>query len=540
MPDSILVIGRESVGKSQLIASLTGKSAHPANFRGSTVAVETYSDGAETWIDTPGLWHQSDAATTRETLGALETQERVLLVAQATHLDEDLAELLPLARGKKGAVVVTFWDKVAENPRARQALERVGRDLELELVPVDARRLDEAARKEIRMALDNARLISGPPREKIGWRVEPKTGPLENRIFGPILALFLLFFPAIVAVYTANTFGAFADPLAQGLLKPLIAALEHSPALLHEITIGRYGLVTMGPLLFVWAIPTVVLYAFFLGLYKASGLIDRATVALDPLLRPIGLAGRDLVRVVMGWGCNVPAVIATRSCGSCSRGTCVSAIAFGAACSYQFGATLGIFAAAKRPELVWPFLAYLGATTLIYTRLSAPQAARTKTLLPLVAGRNFLEWPRFSAVWREARGTLRGFFVQALPVFFAITILASLLDYCGVLTAFSGVLAPLMGLFHLPADAALPVILASIRKDGILLLAEGDLAKKLSAGQILTGVYLAGTLFPCLVTVLSIGREMKARFALRLLVRQAGASLIFTLVLAWACYFLGF
>jgi Fe2+ transport system protein B len=48
-------------------------------------------------------------------------------------------------------------------------------------------------------------------------------------------------------------------------------------------------------------------------------------------------------------GCNVPAVISTRGCSSCSRGTCISAIAFGSACSYQFGATLGVFSAAELP-----------------------------------------------------------------------------------------------------------------------------------------------------------------------------------------------
>jgi Fe2+ transport system protein B len=66
-----------------------------------------------------------------------------------------------------------------------------------------------------------------------------------------------------------------------------------------------------------------------LGAYKASGLVERITITLDPLLRPFGLSGRDLVRVIMGFGCNVPAVISTRACSSCSRGTCISAIAFG-------------------------------------------------------------------------------------------------------------------------------------------------------------------------------------------------------------------
>ncbi|WP_287521361.1 nucleoside recognition domain-containing protein [Okeania sp. SIO2C2] len=164
----------------------------------------------------------------------------------------------------------------------------------------------------------------------------------------------------------------------------------------------------MSPLLFIWAMPTVILYALFLGAYKASGLIERITIALNPLLRPFGLSGRDLVRVIMGMGCNVPAVISTRACSSCSRGTCISAIAFGSACSYQLGATLGVFSAAKLPYLIIPYLLYLTATTLIYTYIISSPTAKSNQNLLVIEGRAFLEFPRLSVIWREAKSTITG------------------------------------------------------------------------------------------------------------------------------------
>ncbi len=72
----------------------------------------------------------------------------------------------------------------------------------------------------------------------------------------------------------------------------------------------------------------------------------------------------------MGFGCNVPAVISTGACSSCSRGTAISAIAFGAACSYQLPATLAVLAAASKTFglnlflLPFLFLSYLLLTTL--------------------------------------------------------------------------------------------------------------------------------------------------------------------------------
>ncbi|NET60599.1 MAG: ferrous iron transporter B [Symploca sp. SIO2E6] len=531
---AVVAIGKESVGKSQLIASLTQKPAYSSNFRGTTVACETYRDGDSTFVDTPGILRQSDSVTTATVLNRLPETDTVLLVVQATHIDEDLAELLPLVQGKRGVVAVTFWDKVRAKAEAMEVLERLRQSSGIGFIPVDARHLRASDRVEIIEALSSPGTFTQEFKPKpIGWWIEPSPTLLEHRYWGPVAAILLLLLPAIIAVGTANTLAGFVEPLVQGLVKPLVQQLNLLPSLLREILVGRYGLVTMSPLLFVWAVPTVVLYALFLGAYKASGLIDRITVAMHPLMLPLGLTGRDLVRVIMGFGCNVPAVINTRACSSCSRGTCISAIAFGSACSYQFGATLGVFAAAQLPYLVIPYLFYLTVTTLIYTRLTAPKKARSPLNKLLVEGRSFLELPRPIAIWREAHSTLSQFFLQAIPIFLGITIIASLLDWLGILSLLSGVLGPVMRLFRLPAEAALPVVLASIRKDGILLFTEPNVVGVLTPSQILTAVYLAGVILPCLVTLLTIVREVSWRFALKLLSQQVVAGVGFSLLLAW-------
>ena len=125
----------------------------------------------------------------------------------------------------------------------------------------------------------------------------------------------------------------------------------------------------------------------------------------------------------------------------------------------------------------------------------------------------------------------------ALPIFFAITLIASVLGWSGLLDKAAAVVQPLMSLFRLPAEAALPVLLASIRKDGILLFAGGEetgsMAAAWTATQVLTAVYLAGVLLPCLVTALTIAREQSWRFAAKLLTRQALAASAFAATVAW-------
>lgn len=530
----IVAIGKENTGKSQLIASVTGCSAKSSNFRGSTTGCETYPSDEFTFVDTPGILYRSDSATTRAALKQLQEGDTVLLVIKATHIDDDLAELLPLVRGKRGVVVITFWDKVRATRETRQIIEQWGQTSHLSFIPVDARHLTASDRTYLLTALEQAQPFPHDwiP-QPVGWRIEPKLTLLEHPGIGWLFALLLLLLPAIIAVFGANNFANFVDPVVQALTKPLIMQLQRLPSPLTEILVGRYGLVTMGPLLFVWAVPTVVLYALFLGAYKASGLIERITVAIHPALRPIGLSGRDLVRVIMGFGCNVPAVISTRACSSCSRRTCISAIAFGSACSYQLGATLGVFSAANMPNLVIPYLLYLACTTLIYTRLIAPAAARSPQNPLVIENRNFLEYPRWQAIRREASSTLNQFFRQAIPIFLLITVIASLLDWLGVISTLANLLNPLMMLFRLPVEAALPVSLASIRKDGILLFAEPNTLAILTPLQILTGVYLAGVLLPCLVTALTISREQSPRFALSLMGRQVIAAVGFSMLLAW-------
>ena len=505
-----LLVGKENTGKSQLIAALTGQSAYSANFRGSTVRCETYVADNRVWIDTPGILYRSDSKTTQTALSQLKAADTVILVVKATHATADLTELLPLVTGKQGVVVMTFWDKVltANSEEKDAVVSQWAQSLGLTIIPVNARQIAAGERQSILRAVQTpSPFPSQWAFPTAGWRVTSKPTLLEHPQLGWMVAFLLLLLPAVLAVWLANGFAAGIDPLVQALLAPVIELLSPLPSFFSAILLGPYGLLSMGPLLLIWAVPTVVLYALFLGAYKSSGLIERLTMTLHPLLQPLGLSGRDLIRVMMGFGCNVPAVISTRSCSSCTRQTCMGAIAFGSACSYQFGATLAVFSAASLPWLVVPYLLYLGLSTLIYTRLISPKIARSPRNSLVIEHRTFLERPSLSAVWREARGTLQQFVVNAIPIFVTISAIASLLDWLGIMSALAAALNPLMGIFRLPAEAALPVILSSIRKDGLLLFAEPETLAVLTPLQILTGVYLAGVLLPCLVTALTIERE---------------------------------
>ena len=81
-----------------------------------------------------------------------------------------------------------------------------------------------------------------------------------------------------------------------------------------------------------------------------------------------------------------------------------------------------------------------------------------------------------------------------------------------MIATLANIINPMMGLFNLPPQASLPIVLASIRKDGLLLFAEPETLGMLTPLQVLTGVYLAGVLLPCLVTFLRFHPYMLFHF----------------------------
>lgn len=235
--DCIVVIGKESTGKSQLIASLTGQSAYSDNFRGSTVACDTYQSEVYTFIDTPGILYRSDSVTTKKALRQLQENDTVLLVVKATDVDRDLVDLLPLVADKRGIIVITFWDKVrpkAHNghltglgqPQTPCPPQQIIREWieasNLTVVTVDARYLTTEQKNFILSSLQEPNTFPAqwiPTRA--GWQIEPQPTLLEHPRLGWLVAIALLVLPAIIAVWGANSFATLVDPIVQAGVNPL-------------------------------------------------------------------------------------------------------------------------------------------------------------------------------------------------------------------------------------------------------------------------------------------------------------------------------
>ena len=200
--------------------------------------------------------------------------------------------------------------------------------------------------------------------------------------------------------------------------------------------------------------------------------------------------------------------------------------------------TLAVFAAAGMAGLGLVYILILSVTTLIYLRFTTPKALRLATNQTEQSSPPPLRRPSWKTVWAETRNTLKQFVVMAFPIFIIICFVAATLDWLNILSWSSNILAPVLALFNLPGDAASAVVLGAVRKDGIAigLLDNGGAGLKATLNtpaQVMTAVYLAGILLPCLVTVLTIIREISWKFAAKLCARQMIWAAGFGVIIAW-------
>ena len=175
---------------------------------------------------------------------------------------------------------------------------------------------------------------------------------------------------------------------------------------------------------------------------------------------------------------------------------------------------------------------------LIYLRLIRPKSYQNLISKIEPPKPNEIRFPKLKEIASETGSTIKEFLVMALPIFLVICIISSLLESLGTLTIVTQILSPVMSLFNLPPEAALSIVLGSIRKDGIAVgLLDADLSSlKIlieTPIQLLTIVYLAGVLLPCLVTIYTVIKEMHLKFAIKLVIQQALFVSIFALLIAW-------
>ncbi len=231
------------------------------------------------------------------------------------HLIEDHAEAAGLPLRFAASKVVEgdplVLEQLALDANEREMLEHIVVQMEKE------RGLDRsAAIADMRFAFI-ARVCSGTVRKPRESRERARSERLDRVLTGKYTALpMFVGIMALVFWLTFNVIGAWLQGLLERGLDGLcaradaaLAAAQVNPAL-HSLLIK--GVFTgVGSVLSF--LPIIVTLFFFLSILEDSGYTARVAFFMDKLLRRLGLSGRSIVPLLIGFGCTVPAVMATRT-----------------------------------------------------------------------------------------------------------------------------------------------------------------------------------------------------------------------------------
>lgn len=347
----VALVGAPNSGKSTLFNALTGARAAVGNWPGTTVEVARGVWRQRTLLDLPGAYSldplSPDEALTGELLGHPDNRPDVVVVlADAAHLARSLY-LVAQVRERTQRVVVslTMLDVATRHGIAIDA-EALSAELGCPVVRLDPRRranlagLDGAVTRVLAQPAPAARPHDqggdalAQADDRFGWvaaAVEASaadTGDgrvtISDRIdrlatapvLGPLLFLgvmWLVFQTTTTVAAPLQDFfdGLFAGPLTDAALTGF-AATGLTGSWLEGLVVD--GLIA-GVGMVLTFVPLMALMFVLLALLEDSGYLARAAVVTDRLMRAIGLPGKAFLPLVVGFGCNVPAISATRILG---------------------------------------------------------------------------------------------------------------------------------------------------------------------------------------------------------------------------------
>lgn len=356
----IAVLGMPNTGKSTFFNRMTGASARVGNWPGVTVDLMSAkilmgADMVEV-IDLPGIYDlhgfSDDERVVRHflenqpvdlitiVLNAVQIERQLGLALQLRELGIPLVLLLNMSDEAKKLGIHIDTQSMAKSLDCpvllmtakyghgyTEAFQQIRHSLaeqhipETEIGKVDAtyQKLSTQEKLKTILALDRAleqrqfeifkQAVQIPVQLPPSW-----TTRLDHVLLHPILGL-PIFFGVIYLLFQGiftlgkpiqDVIADGFDALRSGVLEPALHAV--SPFWQGLLLDGIYsGLATVAAF-----VPLIVLFFLFMAIVEDSGYLSRAAFLMDSLMAKMGLDGRSFVMILMGFGCNVPAVMGTR------------------------------------------------------------------------------------------------------------------------------------------------------------------------------------------------------------------------------------
>ncbi|MHB8156056.1 MAG: ferrous iron transport protein B [Desulfocucumaceae bacterium] len=325
----------------------------------------------------------------------------------------------------------------------------------------------------------------------------------------PFLFLNLWVMYKVVGVLIAGTVVGFTEgTLMLGYYEPfmrkLISLAVPLDSMVGRVLAGEFGLLTMTvSYLLGLLLPLVAGFHLMLSIYEDTGYLPRVATLVDRLLSSIGLNGRGVIPIILGFGCVTMATVTTRLLGT-DREKKIAIFLLGLTipCSAQLGVIAGILAGLGPQYILLYSVVIFSVMVAAGTILSSLLPGKSSDLLidlPVI------RVPRVANVLRKTGIKTLGFLKEAAPLFALGALIISFLQLTGLLEGIQSVLQPLIvGWLGLPGEAATAFVMGIIRRD---FGAAGLNSLDLSSIQSVVALVTITLFVPCIASILIIFKE---------------------------------
>ena len=292
---------------------------------------------------------------------------------------------------------------------------------------------------------------------------------MMNPVTGIPILLAVLYFGLyqFVGVLGAGTLVDFIEGTVFGKwINPWITDLAVSLIpfnVLQDFFVGEYGIITLG-LTYAFALIFPIVGTFFIvfSIIEDSGYLPRLAMLIDRVFKKIGLNGRAVIPVVLGFGCDTMATIVTRT-QETKRERVITTflLALAIPCSAQLGVIFAILSGNVLALFIWGGVVLLVFLLVGYLAAKVIPGERASFYMEVPP----LRLPKISNVLTKTYTRLQWYLIEVLPIFILASILLWAGELTGILALVSRGLEPLVEFIGLPSEAAVVFLYGFFRRD---------------------------------------------------------------------------
>lgn len=331
----------------------------------------------------------------------------------------------------------------------------------------------------------------------------------------PILAGILVGLYFLIGVFVAQTVVGVTEGVLMGhyyndFILNITSGFLDSNTFIGNLLIGEFGVLTMLPIyLFGLLFPLIISFYFIMALLEDSGIMPRIAVLVDRALTGVGLNGKSIIPIILGFGCVTMALVTTRILGS-KRERIIATILLCVAvpCSAQLGVIMSV-AATLSPGYV---LFYVAVLILVFGILGfGLNKIMPGKSTPLLIDVPQMRAPQLKNITKKTWIKTKHFMKEAGPIFAVGSVLISVLSYTGGLEKIIKFTEPLITHWlRLPAQTAQVFVMGLVRRDfGVAGLNQFIKEGLLTDAQSTIALIVLTLFIPCIASIMMLFKERK-------------------------------